>query len=72
MKLTKEERAILNSVERGEWRSVPDVKDENARYEAVAAAFQWNDERDDVPIEKRDFCENQSCLKKARPTKPQC
>ena len=32
MKLTKEEKDILQSVERGEWKSIPNVKKEAARY----------------------------------------
>ena len=36
MKLTKEEQAILDSVEAEEWHSVPKLRDELAEYQAAA------------------------------------
>ncbi|MEM1280868.1 MAG: hypothetical protein AAGG53_12810 [Cyanobacteria bacterium P01_H01_bin.152] len=36
--LTSEEQEILESVERGEWLSVPNLKEEIARYQSYAQA----------------------------------
>lgn len=36
--LTPEEREILESVERGEWRSVPNLEQEIQRYQSYAQA----------------------------------
>ena len=36
MKLSKEEQALLDSVENGEWETIPDVKKETKRYQAIA------------------------------------
>lgn len=36
--LNKEEEALLESVERGEWRSVPDMPQEMQRYRQYATA----------------------------------
>jgi hypothetical protein len=38
MKLTKEEQGILESVEQGEWRRVPNFKRETKRYRDSAGA----------------------------------
>ena len=35
-KLTKEEKDLLDSYERGEWRSVKKLKNEMKRYQAIA------------------------------------
>ncbi len=38
MKLTKDERDLLDSVERGEWTSIPDFEREAKRYRLAAQA----------------------------------
>ena len=38
MKPTKEEKEILKSVERGEWRSIPNLKQKIAEYRKYARA----------------------------------
>ena len=38
MNLTEDEQKLLDSVERGEWQSVPDVEREAERYRAAARA----------------------------------
>ena len=38
MKLTPEEKGLLDSVERGEWKRIPDFPREAARYQAAARA----------------------------------
>ena len=43
MKLTKEEQAILNSVEAEEWHSVLKLRDDLAEYQAAAQAAQLKD-----------------------------
>ncbi len=45
MKLTKEEKTILNSVENGEWERVPNFKSEAERYQKVACATFGNRKR---------------------------
>jgi predicted DNA binding CopG/RHH family protein len=45
MKLPKEEREILDSVERGEWKQIPDFKRETARYLEAARATLRKDNR---------------------------
>jgi len=36
MKLTEDEQKLLDSVERGEWQSIPDVEREAERYREAA------------------------------------
>ncbi len=44
MKRSKEEKALLDSVESGEWETVPDVKRELKRYQAIAKDSLTKDE----------------------------
>lgn len=46
----KYEEDILASFERGEWESVPDVKDEIARYAASAVATLTKDKRINIRL----------------------
>jgi len=55
MKLTKEEQEILESVERGEWKGVPKVKEEAARYQAAAKATLREDKRVNIRMTERDL-----------------
>ncbi len=55
MKLTKEERAILESVERDEWRRVPSFAKEARRYESVAKATLRKDKRVNIRMTERDL-----------------
>lgn len=55
MDLTEEERAILESVERGEWRRVPGFAKEKRRYETAARATQRKDKRVNIRMTERDF-----------------
>lgn len=55
MSLTKEERAILESVERGEWSSVGDVAEEKKRYEALAGKMLRKDKRVNIRMSERDL-----------------
>jgi len=55
MNLTEEERSILNSVERGEWRSVRNAAKEKHRYEAAARATVRKDKRVNIRMTERDL-----------------
>lgn len=51
----KYEEEILESFERGEWHSVPNLKDEIARYAASAAATLTKDKRINIRLSSRDL-----------------
>ena len=51
----KYEKDILASFERGEWQSVPDLKDEIARYASGAAATLIKDKRINIRLSSRDL-----------------
>jgi predicted DNA binding CopG/RHH family protein len=55
MKLTKEEREILESVERGEWREIPDFEAEKQRIADAARATLRKDKRVNIRITERDL-----------------
>jgi predicted DNA binding CopG/RHH family protein len=54
-KLKKEEKELLDSVEAGEWRSVPDREAEVARYQEYAAATFKKDRRINIRISSKDL-----------------
>ncbi len=55
MKLTKEEKTILDSVENGEWERVPSFKREAERYQKVASATLRKDKRVNIRMTERDL-----------------
>ena len=55
MKLTKEEKDILDSVERGEWKRIPDFKQEAERYTQAARATLRKDKRVNIRMTERDL-----------------
>lgn len=55
MKLTKEESDILESVERGEWRRIPNFKKESARYREAARSTLRKDKRVNIRMTERDL-----------------
>jgi len=55
MKLTKEEEAILQAVEKDEWRPVPNFAKEKKRYEAAAKAALRKDKRVNIRMTERDL-----------------
>ena len=55
MKLTKEERAILESVEGREWKRVREFRKEAGRYEAIARATLRKDKRVNIRMSERDL-----------------
>jgi len=55
MKLDGEEKAILESVERGEWRSAKGVKRARGRYSRYAKATFRKDRRLNIRISSKDL-----------------
>jgi predicted DNA binding CopG/RHH family protein len=55
MKLTKEEKEILDSVERGEWKQVPNFKREAKRFQESAKATLKKDRRVNIRMTERDL-----------------
>jgi len=55
MKLTKEEQEILESVESGEWQSIPKVEEAGALYQAAAKATLRKDKRVNIRMTERDL-----------------
>ncbi len=55
MNLTKEEKAILDSVERGEWKRIPDFEREAERYREAARATLRKDKRVNIRMTERDL-----------------
>jgi predicted DNA binding CopG/RHH family protein len=54
-RLTAEEQELLASVERGEWRRIPDFEKEAKRYAEYARATFRKDRRINVRISERDL-----------------
>ena len=59
MKLTKEERDILRSVERGEWRSARPLPKEVQRYQEAARATMRKDKRVNIRMSEKDLAQFQ-------------
>ena len=55
MKLDKEEKQLLDSVESGEWETVLDFKDEAKRYQEYAKATFRKDKRVNIRISEKDL-----------------
>ena len=55
MKLSKEEKELLNSVERGEWRTIPNFKKEAKQYQEYARATFRKDKRVNIRISEKDL-----------------
>ncbi|MCP4608288.1 MAG: antitoxin [Planctomycetes bacterium] len=55
MKLKKEEKQLLDSVERGEWKRVPDFDREAERYQEYAKATFKKDKRVNIRISEKDL-----------------
>lgn len=55
MKLTPEEKDLLNSVERGEWRRIPNFRKEANRYRAAARSTLRKDKRVNIRMTERDL-----------------
>ncbi|NQT72084.1 MAG: antitoxin [Chloroflexi bacterium] len=55
MKLDKEEKQLLDSVESGEWKTVLDFKDEAKKYQEYAKATFRKDKRVNIRISGKDL-----------------
>lgn len=55
MKLTKEEKKILDSVEKGEWKRIPNYRKETARYREAARTTLRKDKRVNIRMTERDL-----------------
>lgn len=55
MKLSKREKEIVESVERGDWRSVRDVKKHIKRYQGYARATVRKDKRVNIRMSEKDL-----------------
>ena len=55
MKLDKQEQAILKSLERGEWKSVKNLKEEIKKARAQAVATAKKDARMNLRLSRRDM-----------------
>ena len=51
----KYEKDVLSSFEQGEWKSVPDLKNEIARYASSASATLIKDKRINIRLSSRDL-----------------
>jgi predicted DNA binding CopG/RHH family protein len=55
VKLDREEKAIIKSIEKGEWQSVPNLEKEKARYRRYALAALRKDKRINIRIPELDL-----------------
>jgi len=55
MKVSKEEKELLDSVEREEWVSIPDFRKEAKRYQEYARATFRKDKRVNIRISEKDL-----------------
>ena len=55
MKTNKDEKEILDSVERGEWRTISDVEKESCRYQKYARGTFRKDKRINIRISEKDL-----------------
>jgi len=55
IKLSREEKKILRSVEKGEWKPIKNVKEEIKKYQAYARATFQKDQRINIRISKKDL-----------------
>lgn len=55
IKLDKEEQDLVDSFERGEWRSVPNFEREKKKAQKIAAATFKKDRRVNIRISSRDL-----------------
>ena len=55
MRLNKEEKELLESVERGEWKTIPNFEEEAKRYQEYARATFRKDKRVNIQISEKDL-----------------
>jgi predicted DNA binding CopG/RHH family protein len=59
MKISKDEKEILDSVERGEWKAIPELGKESQRYQKYARAAFRKDKRINIRISEKDLIQLQ-------------
>jgi len=59
MKLTTEEKELLDSVEKGEWKQIPDFKNESLRYKEIAKNTMRKNKRVNIRMTERDLMQLQ-------------
>jgi predicted DNA binding CopG/RHH family protein len=59
MKISKDEKEILDSVEREEWKTIPEVDKESRRYQKYARAAFRKDKRINIRISEKDLIQLQ-------------
>jgi predicted DNA binding CopG/RHH family protein len=59
VKKDKDEKELLDSVERGEWTTVPDSEKESLRYQKYARATFRKDKRINIRISEKDLLQLQ-------------
>jgi len=55
MRLSKEEKSILESVEKGEWKSIQGVKENIKKYKVYSKATFRKDKRVNIRISEKDL-----------------
>ena len=55
MKLTNEEKELLDSVEKGEWQQIPDFTNESLRYKEIAKNTLRKNKRVNIRMSERDL-----------------
>lgn len=55
MKISKDEKLILDSVEKGEWKQIPNLKKEIEKYKQMAGATLRKDKRVNIRMSERDL-----------------
>jgi predicted DNA binding CopG/RHH family protein len=55
MKLNKEEKELLKSIENGEWRQIPNFKKETKRYQESARETLRKNKRVNIRMTERDL-----------------
>ena len=55
MKLTPDEKALLDSVEKGKWKRIPDFSRQSTRYRDAARASLRKDKRVNIRMAERDL-----------------
>ena len=55
LKLDKEEKQFLNSIENDEWKSIGNLEKEKKRYQEYATATFKNDKRINIRISSKDL-----------------
>jgi len=55
MKLTNDEMALLDSVEQGDWKTIPDFPRQSARYREAARSTLKKDKRVNIRMAERDL-----------------